>query len=90
MAAIVNLDLIHQLVMIRLRYVEFSWHLVYFLFGDDSVMNISAELDGHLVSNEGDLDEDAAKIRLTKMTEKLDVQVFLVFYVQRFRVLDLS
>ena len=80
MAAIVNLDLIHRVVMIRLRYVEFSWHLVYFLFGDNSVMKISAELDGHLVSSEGDLDEDAAKIRLieilTKMHQKSDVEGF--------------
>ena len=41
-------------------------------------MKSSAELDGHLVSNEGDLDEDAAKIRLieilTKMHQILDVE----------------
>ena len=43
-------------------------------------MKISAELDGHLVSSEGDLDEDAAKIRLieilTKMHQKSDVEGF--------------
>ena len=40
----------------------------------------SAELEGNLVSSEGDLDEDAAKIRLieilTKMHQKSDVEGF--------------
>ena len=60
------------------------------LFGDNSqlmVMMRFAELDGHLVSSEGDLDEDAAKIRLieilTKMHQILDVKGFWVFYNHR-------
>ena len=47
----------------------------------------SAELGGHLVFSEGDLDEDAAKIRLieilTKMHQILDVKGFWVFYNHR-------
>ena len=60
------------------------------LFGGNSqvmIMKSSAELDGHLVSSEGDLDEDAAKIRLieilTKMHQILDVKGFWVFYNHR-------
>ena len=45
----------------------------------------SAELGGHLVFSEGDLDEDAAKIRLieilTKMHQKLDVEGFCFFII---------
>ena len=60
------------------------------LFGGDSLVMVkkrSAELDGHLVFSEGDLDEDAAKIRLieilTKMHQILDVKGFWVFYNHR-------
>ena len=47
--------------------VNLEGNLSICLFGDNSqlmVMMRFAELDGHLVSSEGDLDEDAAKIRL--------------------------
>ena len=93
MATIVklNLNLLDKDSQVGYIYLlNFDGVLSICLFGSNSqvmIMKSSAELDGHLVSSEGDLDEDAAKIRLieilTKMHQILDVKGFWVFYNHR-------